>query len=126
MRRVEPVLLAVALLLAGCAGLIRQEAPASPFRDPALTVEEAARAITPGRSDKREVEQRLGPAQRLEFASGYEVWVYRGPEPQAQNKDQAADGPELVILFDPPGTVRKLRARPASAQLTQGKAGQLR
>lgn len=126
MRRVEPVLLATALLLAGCAGLVRQEAPASPFSDPALTVEEAARAITPGRSDKREVEQRLGPAQRLAFASGYEVWVYRGPEQQARKEDPAADRPELVILFDPSGTARKLRARPASEQLTQGRAGQHR
>lgn len=111
MRRADRWLPGAALMLAGCAapwGGV-QEAAAPPFRDPSLTVERAAQAITVGQSDKREVEARLGPAERLAFASGYEVWVYRAP-PQGRGRPEA-DRPELVILFEPRGTVSKLRAR---------------
>lgn len=115
MRRAERWLPWAALLLAGCAAPWggEQEAAAPPFRDPALTVERAAQAITVGQSEKREVEARLGPAERLAFASGYEVWVYRAPAQRRPRQErQEADRPELVILFDPRGTVSKLRARP--------------
>lgn len=106
------LLLPLLLLLAGCAapvpGLFGTAPPAGPFRDPSLTVQEAARAIAVGHSDKASVHARLGPAERLAFASGYEVWVYR-----ARAQAQGAPGPELVILFDPAGKVSKLRALPA-------------
>ena len=116
MRRADPLAGALVLLLAGCAapggGWMlpgTAPAPAQPrFADPSLTVESAARAVTAGRSDRREVEERLGPAERLAFDSGWEVWVWR-----ARDKPPGTDAPELVILFDPQGTVSKVRARPA-------------
>jgi hypothetical protein len=112
MRCVEPWLAGAALLLAGCAGLrapgVGEAAPL--FRDPALTPDSAARLVAVGRSNRREVEQALGPAERLAFDSGYEVWVYR-----AKDAPAGARGAELVILFDPQGRVGKLRARPADA-----------
>jgi hypothetical protein len=109
------LLVSAALALAGCADLGppgARGAKAGPeFREPTLTVESAARVIDIGRSDKREVEQRLGPAERLAFDSGYEVWVYRARETPRQG-----DGAELVILFDPEGKVSKLRSRTPAPQ----------
>ncbi|HSW19654.1 MAG TPA: hypothetical protein VLJ86_20720 [Ramlibacter sp.] len=98
------------LLLAGCATSVLQGADAAAplFRDPRLGVEDALRVIEVGRSDKREVEERLGPAERLAFDSGFEVWVYRPRE-----QPRGAEPAELVILFDPQQKVSKLRARPA-------------
>ncbi|MBL0420896.1 hypothetical protein JI739_11115 [Ramlibacter sp. AW1] len=108
MRSRSACLLPVLVLLAGCAGLGPPDSapPRAPvFREPGLTVEGAARALAVG-SDKRSVEERLGPAERLAFASGWEVWVYRGPEAA-----RGADGPELVLLFDPAERLRRIRAR---------------
>jgi hypothetical protein len=41
------------------------------------------------------------------FASGYEVWVFLGPE----SRDRRKERDELVVLFDPQGKVVKSRLR---------------
>lgn len=113
MRRasVLPGVLAATALVAGCAagpGLLSTPETAPRFRDPQLSVNEAAQWLVPGRTTREEVLQRLGPGEALRFDSGYEVrvWRVRGA------RDERAT-PELVVLFDPAGLVRKVRARPA-------------
>jgi outer membrane protein assembly factor BamE (lipoprotein component of BamABCDE complex) len=64
----------------------------------------AADAITVGRSTKADVRAALGQAVVVDFATGYEVWVYR-----ERPRDKAAS--ELVLLFDPAGVVTKTRVR---------------
>ncbi|WBY02480.1 hypothetical protein PE066_02780 [Ramlibacter tataouinensis] len=98
------------LLLAGCAaprGFFGGGPPQPPFADPQLTVPAAAQRVAPGQA-KPEVQARLGPGEVLRFDSGYEVWVYRSkgaPDPRA--------APELVLLFEPAGTLAKVREKPA-------------
>ena len=53
--------------------------------------------LTIGKTTKADVRAALGDAVVVDFASGYEVWVYRGKET------------ELVLLFDPSGTLNKFR-----------------
>lgn len=108
-RRDAPVLLAFAALVAGCAGPIGLAGVTGGrpvFREPGMTVAQAAKAIVPGRDDRSSVEQRLGPAEQLRFASGYEVWVWRDPDWRRRQ----APGPELLVLFDPGGRVSKVRS----------------
>jgi hypothetical protein len=98
--------------LAGCAGLdgtsgTSQRQP--PFRDPAMSVQEAGGIVVAGKSTKAEVATALGPATAVKFDSGFEVWVYRGKPPAGQKTDE----PEFIVLFDPAGTVKKTRIRPA-------------
>lgn len=82
------------------AGVMRAGAPA-----PAA----AAAAVTPG-SSKAQVAAALGRANVIRFDSGWEVWVYRWP-----GADRSTRGAtELVILFEPQGTVRKTRLRPGA------------
>ena len=79
------------VLLAGCAATAPPPKPeAPPFA--------AAAAIAIG-SSKADVRAALGDATVVDFASGYEVWVYR---------ERAA---ELVMLFDPSGELTKMRVR---------------
>ena len=101
--------LAAQLALGGCAGPQRQERAASTFRDPGLTVQAARNVLIPGQSRQAEVLATLGPATVVRFASGYQVWVYRG-RPDRRNAE-AAEVPELVILFSPAGLVQKARVR---------------
>jgi hypothetical protein len=114
--RVEPLLLAAAFALAGCAGgpsLFGSGAgPASPpaFRDPALNVQGAAAVVVPGQSTKQQVAALLGPAESFRFDSGYEVWAWRGKPAKA-----APSQPEVVVLFSPDGIAQKVRVRPAGA-----------
>jgi hypothetical protein len=110
--RAVSVLLGAAALLAGCAGapLLSQREEAPRFRDPALTVPQAAQWLAPGRATRQEVLERLGPGEALRFDTGYEVRVWR-----ARGARDARAAPELVVLFDPGGLVHKVRARPAYA-----------
>ena len=59
------------------------------------------------RSTKADVRSALGPATAVDFASGYEVWVYRQPP----REKPPAPGAELVLLFDPSGILSKTRVR---------------
>ena len=64
-------------------------------------------AILAGDS-KAEVARVLGEASVVRFDSGFEVWAYEyGPA------DRAFAQTELVVLFDPRGTVSRARLRPA-------------
>ncbi|TFZ06052.1 hypothetical protein EZ313_05230 [Ramlibacter henchirensis] len=96
-------------LLAGCAGPLPlatgEQQPR--FRDPALSVEQAAQWLAPGRTTRQEVLDRLGPGEAVRFGTGFEVHVWR-----ARARDDRTV-PELVVLFDPAGVVHKVRARPA-------------
>jgi hypothetical protein len=65
----------------------------------------AADAITVGRSTKADVRAALGEAVVVDFATGYEVWVYK------ERPRDKAPATELVLLFDPSGVLAKTRIR---------------
>ncbi len=95
----------------GCAlpaGPLVIEKPASSLLAGGLTATAAQQAVTVGQSTKAQVRAALGPATVVKFDSGYEVWVYRGPE--VANARREPD--EFVILFSPAGVVKKTRVRP--------------
>jgi len=75
------------------------------YMDEPGTVRAAAAGIEPGESTKGDVRSTLGPPKQIEFASGYEVWVYRTISPETK----AMTG-ERVVLFAPTGLVQKSRA----------------
>ena len=112
MRRASVVLSIAAALAGGCAGPgSLSNAETTPrFRDPQLSVQDASQWLAPGRTTRQEVLDRLGPGEALRFDTGYEVRVWRAKGA----RDERAT-PELVVLFDPAGVVRKVRARPAYA-----------
>jgi len=112
MRLASVVLLAAAALAGGCAGPgPLSNADSTPrFRDAQLSVQEASQWLAPGRTTRQEVLDRLGPGEALRFDTGYEVRVWRAKGA----RDERAT-PELVVLFDPAGVVRKVRGRPAYA-----------
>lgn len=64
-------------------------------------------ALAAGRSTKADVRAALGEATVVDFASGYEVWVYRE---RAQEKEPAPRA-ELVLLFAPSGILTRTRVR---------------
>lgn len=105
------VAVGAALLLGGCAGPQRQRPePAAPaFRDAGLTLQAARDGVRLGQSLQPDVLAALGPTTVVRFASGYQVWVYRGrPDGRAA---EAAEAPELVILFSPAGLAQQARIR---------------
>lgn len=63
--------------------------------------------LSAGKSTKAEVRVALGEAEVVDFASGYEVWVYR----ERRKEKPAATAPELVLLFPPSGILAKTRLR---------------
>lgn len=75
-------------LLGGCAA-----APPPPKPAPPPIV------LHLGKTTKADVRAALGEAVVVDFASGYEVWVYREKET------------ELVLLFEPSGVLAKTRRR---------------
>jgi hypothetical protein len=85
------VLLAICVLLAGCATPPPPE-PAGP------SLNERLSSLTIGESTKSDVRAALGEGTVVSFDSGYEVWVYRAPP-----------ATELVLLFDPAGVLSKTR-----------------
>ena len=87
------VLLALCVLLAGCA------TPPPPKPPPGPSLAELASSLTTGRSTKADVRAALGEGTMVGFDSGYEVWVYRQPTA------------ELVLLFEPSGILNKTRLR---------------
>lgn len=86
------------LFLAGCALL--QPPPKPPAPRPSLGEKLAALSI--GVSTKSDARSALGEATVVDFASGYEVWVYREETPAR----------ELVLLFEPSGVLAKSRLTP--------------
>jgi outer membrane protein assembly factor BamE (lipoprotein component of BamABCDE complex) len=109
-RRAEALALLAALLLAGCALPGPRAKPGPVFRDPALSVQRAAELVAPGRSRKQDVAALLGPAESVRFDTGWEVWAYR-----STGERGAPAAEELVLLFDPAGVLRKVRAATGAA-----------
>lgn len=97
--------------VSGCAGpgIFQASAnPASPFRDPGMSMQNASDAVVIGQSTKDGVAAALGAATVVRFDSGFEVWLYR-----ANPSSEAATKAEFVILFAPSGVVKKTRLSPA-------------
>jgi hypothetical protein len=65
----------------------------------------AADTLAVGKSTKADVRAALGEAAVVDFATGYEVWVYK------ERPRDKAPAPELVLLFDPSGILTKTRIR---------------
>ena len=106
-------LVAVACL-AGCALLGPQpraskEAPLRPGE--IFSAQSAKDAFVVGKSTKADVRAALGQATVVDFASGYEVWVYREP----LREKAKAPRSDLVLLFAPSGVLSKLRVSAASS-----------
>jgi hypothetical protein len=104
---VRPLLFSFALL-SGCA--LHPPAPTERPLGPgevrsAVAVEEK---LVVGETSKSDVRAAIGPATAVDFASGYEVWVYRQPP----REKPPAPGAELVLLFDPGGLLAKTRVAP--------------
>jgi len=93
-------LVAACALLSGCA-LVQPQKPAEAPLGPGevRSARTAHDVLAVGKSTKADVRAALGEARVVDFASGYEVWVYR---------ERAA---ELVMLFDPSGELTKMRVR---------------
>lgn len=53
----------------------------------------------------------LGPSNILQFESGWQVWIYRWPGVD----DSTRAATELDLLFEPHGTLRKIRVRRGEA-----------
>jgi len=105
-------ILAATALLAGCALL---QPPPKPADAPlglgeVLSAPTAENALTLGTSTKADVRAALGEAVVVDFASGYEVWVYR----ERRQEKSAAPSAELVLLFEPSGILTKARVRQAT------------
>ena len=71
--------------------------------------------------EKADVLAALGPATVVRFDSGYEVWLYRLVETSSRknqdeppNRDRGGQPSELVMLFNPSGSVSKVRIRSGS------------
>ncbi|MBB3117117.1 hypothetical protein [Pseudoduganella violacea] len=112
-------------------GLLLLTACASPTRtSTGVSVTEAQTRLVVGRSSKAEVAAALGRAAVTSFPSGYEVWVYNDKlelpalvsfvplvGSLASAVEVTAQNRELVILFDPSGTVRKYQMRVDGSRL---------
>ena len=74
----------------------------------------AQAAVTIGKSTKADVEAALGKALVVGFDSGYEVWIYRERSASVGSGlfgQPAKERPELVLLFEPAGILKKTRVR---------------
>ena len=102
-------LLAICLVLGGCVLPPQKTTKEGPPLGPAeiRSAQAASNAIAIGKSTKADVRAALGEAIVLDFASGYEVWVYRERLPEKAKPPTT----ELVLLFDPSGTLTKTRIR---------------
>ena len=96
---------AVGVLLSGCTLLPPATAPLG--RGEIKSAQAAKDALVVGKSTKADVRRALGEATVIDFASGYEVWVYK-----ERLKEKAKPPPtELVLLFPPSGILAKARMR---------------
>jgi len=89
--------------MGGCALL----EPPTKTPETAAPLRQAADKISVGKSTKADVRAALGPAVVVDFESGYEVWVYR----ERLREKAPPPATELVLLFDPSGTLAKTRIR---------------
>jgi hypothetical protein len=74
----------------------------------------AQAAVTIGKSTKADVEAALGKTLVVGFDSGYEVWIYRERSASVGSGlfgRPAKERPELVLLFEPAGILKKTRIR---------------
>ena len=103
------LILIVACLLAGGCVLVEQGTQAEALLGPheVRSAQSASDALAIGKSTKAEVRAALGEAVVVDFDSGYAVWVYKEP-PKEKAQPPAT---ELVLLFDPSGTLAKTRIR---------------
>jgi hypothetical protein len=100
------------LLLGGCA---LPQPPPQPAEKPLgpgeiLSAQAAQDALAIGNSTKADVRAALGQAVVVDFASGYEVWVYRERAPE-KPQEPPAPRAELVLLFAPSGILSRTRVR---------------
>ena len=117
MQRTSKPLVRMGLALAAClwlsaCGSLNAGGNAPPFRDPAMSLQNAYDTIVVGKTTQAEVMAALGPATEIQFDSGYAVWVYR-----AGVSEPDADHAEFVVLFAPSGVVKKTRLRPAYGRM---------
>ena len=94
-------------LLAGCA--LTEPRPAERPLGPGeiLSAQAADNALSVGTSTKADVRAAFGEATVVDFASGYDVWVYR----ERQDPKAGTRPGELVLLFEPSGVLSKTRVR---------------
>ena len=99
------------LFLAGCATVEPQpeEKPLGPGE--IASAQAAQEFLQPRKTTKADVRQALGQAVVVDFASGYEVWVYRERPKQPKKEEPPLPGAELVLLFEPSGVLSKTRVR---------------
>ena len=105
--------LAMGLFVTGCA-LLQPPPPAEPpppGPGEILSARAASDALAIGKSTKADVRAMLGEAVIVDFASGYEVWVYRERPPPKPDKSEKPSISELVLLFAPSGILAKTRIR---------------
>ena len=100
---------AVCVLLGACAIMQPPPKPADTPLGPGeiRSARAGESALAAGKSTKADVRAALGEATVVDFASGYEVWVYRE---RAQEKELAPKA-ELVLLFTPSGILTRTRVR---------------
>lgn len=106
------LVVAACLSIAGCA--LVQPAPKERPLGPGeiLSAQPARNALAVGKSTKAEVRAALGEALVIDFASGYEVWVYRERPAKKEKEEKPPPRPtELVLLFAPSGVLAKTRVR---------------
>jgi hypothetical protein len=82
-----------------------KEAPLGPAE--IRSAQAAAGTMAVGKSTKADVRAALGGAVVVDFESGYEVWVYK----ERLGEKAKPPAAELVLLFDPSGTLTKTRIR---------------
>jgi len=108
---------AVFACITGCAPLqgppaTAKDAPLGPGE--ILSAQAAKNAVVVGQSTKADVRAALGEAVVIDFASGYDVWVYRERASAKPPQDKSApQRNELVLLFAPSGVLAKMRVSEA-------------
>jgi hypothetical protein len=92
---------------------------ASRLKAPDVDLAKVAESLRGG--TRADVIAALGPATVIRFDSGYEVWVYRVEASPRKNQDRppnrgerGGQPSELVMLFNPSGSVSKIRVRSGS------------
>ena len=99
--------LVLCALLVGCA--LTEPKPAERPLGPGeiSSARAGEKALSVGTSTKAHVRTLLGEATVVDFASGYDVWVYR----ERSDPKVGTTSSELVLLFEPSGILAKTRVR---------------